>query len=80
MIHCKIWGTFFIFIRRALRGGFYHPSSFFCNGCRIYVDIMTGEKFRLLTWTSFIGQFVLPVGGGDGVKRMDVGDGGQGQL
>ena len=37
------------------------------NGYRIYVDIMTGEKlsFRLLTRTSFIGQFVLPVGGDD---------------
>ena len=34
-------------------------------GYRIYVDIMTGEKcsqFRLLTWISFIGQFVHPVG------------------
>ena len=32
------------------------------NGCRIYVDIMTGQncrQFRLLTWTSFIGQ---PIG------------------
>ena len=36
------------------------------NGYRIYVDIMTGEnccQFRLLTWNSFIGQFVYPVGG-----------------
>ena len=35
------------------------------NGCRINVDIMTGEKssqFRLLTWTSLIIQFVHPVG------------------
>ena len=31
------------------------------NGYRIYVDIMTREK--LLTWNSFIGQFVHPVGG-----------------
>ena len=31
------------------------------------MDIMTGEKlsFRLLTWTSVIGHFVLPVGGDD---------------
>ena len=27
------------------------------------VDIMTGEKFRLLKWTLFIGQFVHPVVG-----------------
>ena len=37
-----------------------------CNGYRIYVDIMKGKncrQFRLLTWNSFIGKFVLPVGG-----------------
>ena len=36
-----------------------------CNGCRIYMDIMTGEKcrqFTLLTWNSLISQFVHPVG------------------
>ena len=37
------------------------------NRCiRIYVDIMAGEncrQFRLLICTSFIGQFVYPVGG-----------------
>ena len=36
------------------------------NGYRIYVDIMTREncrQFRLLTWNSFIGQFVPTVGG-----------------
>ena len=36
------------------------------NGYGIYVDIMTGElspQFRLLTWTSLIGQFVPSVGG-----------------
>ena len=33
------------------------------NGYRIYVDIMTGEKFRLLTWTSLIVYFVHPVRG-----------------
>ena len=36
------------------------------NEYRIYVDIMTREncrQIRLLTWTSFIGQFVHPVGG-----------------
>ena len=36
----------------------------------IYVDIMT--KFRLLAWTSFIGQFVQPVVvEGYGIKGMD---------
>ena len=38
---------------------------------RIYVDIQTeGEiyrQFRLLMWTSFIGQFVHPEGG-DGME------------
>ena len=29
------------------------------NGCRIYVDIMTGGKFSL-TWVSPIGQFFHP--------------------
>ena len=36
------------------------------NGYKIYVDIITGEncrQFRLLTWTSLIGQFVYPVWG-----------------
>ena len=34
------------------------------NGCRIYVDIMTGKKFRLLLFPlSFIDQYVHPVGG-----------------
>ena len=35
------------------------------NGCKIYVDNMTGKncQFSLLTWDSFIGQFVHPVGG-----------------
>ena len=31
-----------------------------------YVDIMTGEncrEFKLLKWTSLIGQFAHPVGG-----------------
>ena len=31
-----------------------------------YVDILTGEicrQFRLLKWTSFIGQFVYPIEG-----------------
>ena len=31
-----------------------------------YMDIMTWEnclQFRLLAWTSFIGQFIHPVGG-----------------
>ena len=40
----------------------FHPF----NGYRIYVDIISGENchhFRLLTLTSFIGQFVNPVGG-----------------
>ncbi len=40
----------------------------------MYMDIMTREncrQFRLLTWTSFIGQFVDLVGGGDGIKGMD---------
>ena len=35
------------------------------NGCRIYVDIMAGKncpKFSMLTWNSFFGQFVHPVG------------------
>ena len=37
----------------------------YANGCRIYLDTMTREKlspFRLLTWTSFVGQFIHPVG------------------
>ena len=41
------------------------------HGYRIYVDIMTGEncrQFRLLTWTSFIGQLVFHYARGDGVK------------
>ena len=37
------------------------------NGYTIYVDIMTGEKLssiiRLLICTSFIGQFIVLVGG-----------------
>ena len=36
------------------------------TGYRIYLDIMTGEncrQFRLLTWTSFIVQFVQLLGG-----------------
>ena len=33
------------------------------DGYRIYVDIMTGDKFTLLTWASFIDQFVHPIGG-----------------
>ena len=39
------------------------------NGFMIYVDFMTGDiyrQFRLLTWISFIGQFVHPVGLGKG--------------
>ena len=39
---------------------------YFSNGCRINVNIMTGENFRqfsLLTLNSFIGQYVYPVGG-----------------
>ena len=39
---------------------------YFYNGCRINMDIMTGEncrQFSLLTWNSFIGQFVHPVRG-----------------
>ena len=41
----------------------------------ICVDIMTREKFRLLTWISLIGLFVQPVGSDwDGVKGVDVGD------
>ena len=34
------------------------------NECKVFVDIMTGENcplFRLLTWTSLIGEFVYPV-------------------
>ena len=34
------------------------------NGCKIYMDIMTGKncrQLRLLTWTSFIYQFVNPI-------------------
>ena len=30
-------------------------------------------QFRLLTWTSFIAQFIHPVGGKVGVKGMDWG-------
>ena len=36
------------------------------KGYRINVDDITGEncrQFKLLTWTSFIGHFVHPVGG-----------------
>ena len=36
--------------------------------CRIYEDIMTGEKLRLLFPLAFIGQFVLPIGGSDVVR------------
>ena len=32
------------------------------NGCIIYVDIMTGILSS--TWTTFIGQFAQPEGGG----------------
>ena len=38
-----------------------------------YVDITTGEnfrKFRVLTWTSYIGQFVHPLGGKGWVKGV----------
>ena len=38
------------------------------------MDIMTGKncrQFSLLTWNSFIGQFVHPVGG-DEVKGVEV--------
>ena len=42
------------------------------TGCRIYVDIMTGEhfcQFILLTWNAIIGQFVNPEGGeGIGIR------------
>ena len=36
----------------------------FFHGYKIYVDILTGEKyrqFRLLKWTSIIGLFVHPL-------------------
>ena len=43
------------------------------NGCRIYVDIMTGEifcQFRLLFLLSFIGLYFNPIGGeGMGLKE-----------
>ena len=42
------------------------------TGCRIHVDIMTGEYFRqfiLLTWNAFIGQFIYSVGGKETRKR-----------
>ena len=45
------------------------------NGCRIYVDIITGEKlssFRLQFPLAFIGQAVYPVIG-EGVKGGDTG-------
>ena len=46
----------------------YNFINYFCliNGYWIYVDILTGKtccQFRLLTWTSFIGQFVHLRGG-----------------
>ena len=46
------------------------------NLCRIYVDITTGENcrpFRLLTWTSFIGQFIQKKKrwSGDGYDYVD---------
>ena len=47
------------------------------NTYRINMDNMIGInccQFRLLTWTSIMGQFVNPVGGGgDGVKGVDEG-------
>ena len=33
----------------------------FINGCRIYVDIMTGDIYSLPIWKLFIGQFVHSV-------------------
>ncbi len=52
---------------------------YYINGCRIYVDIMTGEKkfrqFSLLAWNLFIGQFVYPVEGeGIEIKRVEGGN------
>ena len=45
------------------------------NGFRIYIDIMTGKKWRqfsLLTGNSFVGQFVHPVGrDGMGDNRVE---------
>ena len=44
------------------------------NGYRIYLDIMKiCHKVSLLIWTTFIGQFVHPVGGeGTGLRIMGV--------
>ena len=39
------------------------------NGCRIYVDIMTGKnccQSRLLTWSSLISE-VIHLAGGEGI-------------
>ena len=41
--------------------------------CTIEIEYITGEncrQFRLLKWTSFIGQFIHLVGG-DGIMGMD---------
>ena len=41
------------------------------NGCSKFLNIMTEKffyQFSLLTWNSFIGQFVVPVG----VKNMEL--------
>ena len=44
----------------------HYSKSYLKNGCRIYVDIMTGEffcQFRLQYPLAFIGRAVYPVGG-----------------
>ena len=42
----------------------------YIHGHGIYMDIMKRQKLSLLlTWTSFIGQVIHPVGGQKGVVR-----------
>ena len=37
----------------------------------IWIQGINCRQFKLLSWTSFIGQFVYPMGGGDLVKGLD---------
>ena len=62
----KIWCKIHVIIYPLLR---------FKHGCKIYVDIMTGENYRqfsLLTRNSFIGQFVHPIWMGvNGINEVE---------
>ena len=45
------------------------------NGCRIYMDVMTGENCRQLKLNSIINHFFYPIGGeGMVVKVVEVGE------